>query len=449
MPSKSKHLRTLFITACLAGSGASGCATLEVQMDVLNPIEAERIRYNSMLDKSAYNIVEAEGGATDAFLNTEYERRQAIIDQYAQIEIEKGIAKVASMEGSTEKKARARIFYVEGAKQFRDNFKTEQWDRIVAKHRAGLQDNEYKIRGRALGLMTDERPDIRLELRQLMEIRTSLISHLDDSLISSVEESIALNLNAPFVTPQPALPAKTPEKPSRADTDTENSKNQVGSEDETPSTSGTIQLAGASTAAVTPPAVVAPVAPDAEQSETEEKLKRNLKSIIPGQSLSNSDYAYAVMSADDHQWQEKFNHAKGNGRFGNSDIAIKLDSSGNFTVKGMQFDPSTVATIAAKVGTQSLLIATQLAGVPSTYSGDNLLAGQTTTNAVGQMEKTIAEREAWTGAYKDSIRYLARTVLSQETVVLDDDPIVRKRGNEAVQSQLSAYDALFTPKQEP
>ena len=49
---------------------------------------------------------------------------------------------------------------------------------------------------------------------------------------------------------------------------------------------------------------------------------------------------------------------------GNVNIAIRMSPSGNFTLKGMTLDPSAVAQVAAKVGTQSIMLAAQMAGVP-------------------------------------------------------------------------------------
>jgi hypothetical protein len=91
-------------------------------------------------------------------------------------------------------------------------------------------------------------------------------------------------------------------------------------------------------------------------------------SITGGKTLAEDPLAFAVAAAPKESWKEEYNRTLTRGYLGNLDVAVKLDSHADFTVKGVSFDPSTVATVAAKVTIQGLLVGAQIAGVPVCYS---------------------------------------------------------------------------------
>jgi hypothetical protein len=173
-------------------------------------------------------------------------------------------------------------------------------------------------------------------------------------------------------------------------------------------------------------------------------LKKELKSIIGGPTLVESEYAYSVASAREEMWASNFNYALGKGWFGDSDIVIKMSQQGDFTVKGMQFDPSTVAAVASKVTTQSLLLAAQIAGVP--VSAGNTQDG--TTNTVGlagtgdkitTIDQKLAEREAKTKAWEAAIRDLSQAILSEEKSIVNGSEADRTASGKAIKAIYDAY----------
>lgn len=139
-------------------------------------------------------------------------------------------------------------------------------------------------------------------------------------------------------------------------------------------------------------------------------------SIIEGAELSNTEYAYVVASAPEEEWHPKYNEALGSGTMGNVDVVIRMNSTADFSVKGMRFDASTVAQVASKVMTQSLLIGAQMAGVPvavatsGTQSGGDALSKQSAELAV--LEQSLVRREALGEAQQSAIRAAARSILS-------------------------------------
>lgn len=166
-----------------------------------------------------------------------------------------------------------------------------------------------------------------------------------------------------------------------------------------------------------------------------------LRSAIGSGSLVRSDYAFFVADAPDSAWKFEFNRAFGSGKFGNSDIAIKLGEDGDFSVKGLTFDPSTVAAVAGKVTTQALLVAAQISGVPvqtkALAAGTPTPGFLATGDVAAETENTLATREAFLENQHRAIEGLALAVLHEESAIKDD-----KRRAEALKAVRSSFDAL-------
>lgn len=122
------------------------------------------------------------------------------------------------------------------------------------------------------------------------------------------------------------------------------------------------------------------------------------KSIIGSGSLTRSDYAFAVATLDDTNW-EPFNVATGDAHGGNMDVAIKMNEPGDFTVKGMRFDASKSAELVGKSLTQVLLLAAGHAGLaPTSASGATLAVAP--HNALASAQASQINREAMENAYR-------------------------------------------------
>jgi hypothetical protein len=152
-----------------------------------------------------------------------------------------------------------------------------------------------------------------------------------------------------------------------------------------------------------------------------EAAEREAHTILAGPTLAKSEYAYVVSSAPDLYWAKNFNRALGSAEMGNSDIVIKMNSQADFSVKGMRFDASTVAAVASKVTTQTLLLGIQMAGVPlpklptgSTNTGD----GAKLADASGQLsadQEMLAKRKAKIDAWRVAVREMALSILAEES----------------------------------
>jgi hypothetical protein len=161
--------------------------------------------------------------------------------------------------------------------------------------------------------------------------------------------------------------------------------------------------------------------------EAREDLVAKANSLIRGQGLVEDPYAHAVASAPDELWARDFNHVYGQGTFGNFNMAVKMEDLGDFTLKGLTFDPSDVARVASKVTTQALLLASQMAGVPTSTTvnrtGTTPVPGEAlaaSSKRLGGAQAARAEVEAKFEAHQEGLLAVAGTVL-REWASLEDD----------------------------
>jgi|GEM_PF-4261899 len=179
------------------------------------------------------------------------------------------------------------------------------------------------------------------------------------------------------------------------------------------------------------------------------------RSIIQDGSLAATEYAYLVARAPERLWASNFNRAFASGNFGNVDVVIRLNSTADFSVKGMLFDASKVAQVASKVLTQSILVGAQMAGVPTatastgTQTGGDALSKSSADLATA--EAAIARRQALAESQRGAARALARTILGSamplETPALagkgKDDP-GRSPMHKAIDESLVALKPLLS-----
>lgn len=166
-------------------------------------------------------------------------------------------------------------------------------------------------------------------------------------------------------------------------------------------------------------------------------------SIVGDNSLAATDFAYVVAHAPDAFWEPEFNRAYANGTLGNVDIVIRLNSTADFSVKGMLFDASKVAQVASKVLTQSVLLGAQMAGVPvpaattGTQSGADALSKSSADLAASNA--VLAKQQALLSAQKGAIRSLARSIISASSSLSSD---ALKNQSDQDKGRLAVHDAV-------
>lgn len=183
-----------------------------------------------------------------------------------------------------------------------------------------------------------------------------------------------------------------------------------------------------------------------------EKLKRAKakvaevrKSMIGGQGLVESPYTYAVAAAPESKWSERYNRTLGDAYFGNLDIAIKMESLGEFTIKGITFDPSDVARAVSKVTVQALVLSAQMSGVPiktpSQPTTQQALDGgalAASSSRLGDIEETSARVEAKMQDYRSALVTIGQSILREQPKI-GGTPAQRSAAVSAIKSTFDAH----------
>jgi hypothetical protein len=187
---------------------------------------------------------------------------------------------------------------------------------------------------------------------------------------------------------------------------------------------------------------------DSTTQATKQEVTASLSSLIgPGQSVANDINAYLVASAPSGAWEPEFNKTVVDARWGNLDTAIKLIGLGEFTIKGVTFDPSKVAQVASKVATQSLLMATQIAGVPVKLQGSAGSGGATDGAALAQASGALSDAEAQIDQQNAAARDYRRALVDIAQAILRETPqLVGPKGTEdsagAQEARLAAIKGI-------
>lgn len=171
------------------------------------------------------------------------------------------------------------------------------------------------------------------------------------------------------------------------------------------------------------------------------KIDDSARSLTGGQTVAEDPLAYAVANADERHWATRYNNTLASGYLGDFDVAIKLESLADFTVKGVAFDPSTVAQVASKVTTQSLLIAAQIAGVPVTTSADEgtgaELSQASATLAAAEMD--LRSREALVDDYNRALFDLGASITREREIIAGESNTARQRAAAAITLALEQF----------
>jgi hypothetical protein len=160
-----------------------------------------------------------------------------------------------------------------------------------------------------------------------------------------------------------------------------------------------------------------------------------LTSLVGQDGLFREPEAHAVASAPPGVWSKNFDRSYSWSLFGDTNVAIKMESRGNFSIKGVSFDPSEVTRVASKVVTQSLLAWTQIAGVPATP------AARQPGSIPVLMAQNDQERMTFEADRNDQWRALlamADAVASADKRIVDDDASKRTA---IVNSLVAIWDA--------
>jgi hypothetical protein len=169
--------------------------------------------------------------------------------------------------------------------------------------------------------------------------------------------------------------------------------------------------------------------------------------LIGDANITTFREAFAVTTAKPKDWSPRFDQSIGTGRFGSVDVAIKMESRGIFTIKGITFDPSEVVRVAAKATTQALLIGAQLSGVPVAKRPGT--AGDGTALTISSGDLNDLQSQQATDAAKNADRQaalleLATGILAQEIGLNANDDATFRAALTAIKAKSTAVTARLT-----
>lgn len=96
----------------------------------------------------------------------------------------------------------------------------------------------------------------------------------------------------------------------------------------------------------------------------EQPGKLRLDLLTAGLGLFDDPYAAYLVNAPEQYWQGVYNRAHGSGAFGNTDLAIKMEAPGMFTVKGVKQGSSKLTQASLQVLKQGVQLVGAAYGVP-------------------------------------------------------------------------------------
>jgi hypothetical protein len=181
-----------------------------------------------------------------------------------------------------------------------------------------------------------------------------------------------------------------------------------------------------------------------KQKATDFAIEKNLQSLTGGQDLLDDSLAPIIIAAPSQYWKGIYNKTDATGTIGNTDIAIKMETIGTFTIKGIRLDASKVTEATFDVLKQSVRMVAAAYGIPTSADQTTGNSGDTgsptnTVLSIDQMRQT-AERK----------RLLSRTaaltildlIVTQKDNLADNNK--RKIAVQQLKKSFEAYKAQLT-----
>ena len=156
--------------------------------------------------------------------------------------------------------------------------------------------------------------------------------------------------------------------------------------------------------------------------------------------IANAEDSQSLSSSKDRVWAPIFDRSYGAGQFGKTDIAIKMEARGVFSIKGISFDASQTARVASKVASQGLMLASQLAGVPiksGTFTGDGVALANS-SGTLQAAEEQSATADAKLQDKKNALMEFAMMIIAQRPSITSGDADKMKSAVASINAKLTS-----------
>ncbi|QNO27505.1 hypothetical protein EEB18_000420 [Sphingopyxis sp. OPL5] len=186
------------------------------------------------------------------------------------------------------------------------------------------------------------------------------------------------------------------------------------------------------------------------QAETAEDIaqKQVTQSASPsvvgdGTLLNYLPHAYFVTRAGDSAWAPNYNHAFGRGFGGNTSVALKLNNTADFSVKGFVFDGRATADMVKKLSTLAVSTVAAAYGAPVALTpGQGGAPSQiafTPDSLLSDPEIAIAADAAKNQAFRNSLFQIGDTVVANFAKLRAGDGAATGIVNATIAANKSTY----------
>jgi len=181
-------------------------------------------------------------------------------------------------------------------------------------------------------------------------------------------------------------------------------------------------------------------------NDTDAVFEKNVRSLTGGLDLFDDPLASYVISAPDKYWQGIYNKAQASGTIGNTDIAIKMETVGTFTIKGLRLDASKVTEASFEILKQSVRMVAAAYGVPvpgGKHSSEIQPPGQpnatSPTNVILNVDQLKQSAERKRQLSRIAALSLLDIIIVERNNLLSEDGLKRQRAISRVKQSFEAY----------
>lgn len=188
----------------------------------------------------------------------------------------------------------------------------------------------------------------------------------------------------------------------------------------------------------------------AELRVAEQQSQQSIQAISSvvgnGVLLNNLPEAFAITGAPDRYWAPRYNRAFGQGQFGSSSIAVKLNDTANFSIKGFVFDGRSTADMVKKIGIQAVTTVAAAYGAPVGFAKSSTpgTSGSATIDSAALLatpQSTVLAADAKTQAYRFALFQIADAVMANWDDLTKSDANAEQIVDKIADAQAEPYVA--------
>jgi hypothetical protein len=177
------------------------------------------------------------------------------------------------------------------------------------------------------------------------------------------------------------------------------------------------------------------------------KVEKSVQKLSGGLDLFDDPMAPFVISASENYWKGVFNKTKASGQIGNTDIAIKMETIGTFTIKGVRLDAAKVTEASFQVLKQSVKLVAAAYGIP-TPGGTPPPVGDPAAETPNEIVMNIDKLRQFAELKRHKSRYAAYSLLdliiAEHKALVSDDASIREGAVSRVKKSFEAYKAQLS-----